>query len=243
MSDSPDVVHLVVPTGVVFNGVCDLKGEHCEAREGGVVTAVTLVEKRRQVNVCSPCLDEWLEAGRWRIEGRSFANTPLIFDLAVLSPTEQLTAAIEVKTSAERGPAWRAEVFDQLRRYAMAVPTVHLLAMVTPHRLWLWDVATEDPMDCASASISSDLDEYSDEINTESPAFEVKDPAEYVERPVEASKKHLHLERAAMHYFRDVGSGKRAIQWPSATSDDFLEALRSGKVIMEYRVSPQQTRL
>ena len=56
-------------TGVVFVGECHVKvSDRCEAKNGTPrpITAVHLWDQGlRQVDVCTPCLDEKIKRGEW----------------------------------------------------------------------------------------------------------------------------------------------------------------------------------
>ena len=59
----------VEPSGVVMVGTCSVQTARCVARTPAPITAIWTTPGRRQIDVCSACLDEQLVVGMWTIDG------------------------------------------------------------------------------------------------------------------------------------------------------------------------------
>jgi len=103
----------VTATGVIFIGICKVRTPRCVAATGGPVTAVWTAPGRVQVNACKPCLEEQIRQGRWIVEGarvRGMRQQALV-DIAVYSQDDELQLIAEIKTRLGVSYDWAKEAY------------------------------------------------------------------------------------------------------------------------------------
>lgn len=106
----------VMPTGIIFYGICNVRTSKCVAGSGAPVTAVWTPPGRIQVNVCKPCLDENIRQGEWIVKGARVRGMKQGFaDIAVYSPDNELQMIAEIRNRLGASPEWAKKIFRSLK--------------------------------------------------------------------------------------------------------------------------------
>ena len=102
----------IEPSGVIFVGICEIQTPVCQALLPSPISAVWVPPGRRQVNVCSACLEEQVSDGEWEIPG---AHVRRRFDVVAYDKREKLFKLVECKRGSRPVNVGRA--FGQLVAY------------------------------------------------------------------------------------------------------------------------------
>ncbi|MEW6129331.1 MAG: hypothetical protein AB1757_19985 [Acidobacteriota bacterium] len=128
----------VEPSGVIFNGVCEVQTDKCVARETAPITAVWTFPGRLQVNVCGACIEEQARTGEWKIQG---ARVLPRVDVAAYSPDKKLKLVVEVKKKPGKKTSlksWVKTIHHNLIAQGGVPQTPYFLLAVVPDKFYLW---------------------------------------------------------------------------------------------------------
>jgi hypothetical protein len=134
----------VQTSGVVLNGICDIQTELCVARNPAPITAVWELPARRQVNVCKPCLEEQVRAGRWTVESAKIKTRA---DVAVYDSRGRLQLVVEVRQPlADSGLSWKSwarKIHRNLYAHSgiPASPFFLVIGFPSHYALWRGEIA------------------------------------------------------------------------------------------------------
>jgi hypothetical protein len=129
----------VETTGVVVRGICQIQGSECVARQPAPITVVWELPARRQVNVCKPCLEEQIRAGRWAVESAKIKTRA---DLAVYDAQGKLQLVVEVRQplldSSLSWKTWVRKIHRNLYAHSGLPTSQFLLVIGFPDFYALW---------------------------------------------------------------------------------------------------------
>jgi hypothetical protein len=211
----------VEPSGVVILGICEVQTEKCTAKVPASITAVWALPARRQINVCSPCLDEMIRSGDWQIEGARLKRRA---DVAVFDKSGNLQLVVETKyIKPDQDMPSRA---IQIRRNLLAhsgIPDSPFFLIVFPDHLYLWKKALRDTYDRQA--------DYS--VYTE--AF-FKSFAEKWKRSLEHMS-GIEFERLVSDWIKNLSNSNDTSEIPEwAEKSGLYEAIKNGSVVTEASV-------
>jgi len=129
----------IEPSGVVLVGVCEIQTPVCQALVPAPITAGWALSGRRQVNVCSACLEEQVRDGEWEVPG---AHVRRRFDLVVYDTKDKLQLIVEVKSrppsNTREALPWAVRIHRNLVVHAALTPAPFFLLVGFPEHFFLW---------------------------------------------------------------------------------------------------------
>jgi hypothetical protein len=129
----------IEPSGVILVGICEIQTPVCQALVPAPITAVWAPPGRRQVNVCSACLEEQVRDGEWEIPG---AHVRRRFDVVAYDTKNKLQVIVEVKSQppsdVREGLAWALRIHRNLIVHAALTPAPFFLLVGFPDHFFLW---------------------------------------------------------------------------------------------------------
>jgi hypothetical protein len=129
----------IEPSGVVLVGVCEIQTPVCQALVPASITAVWAPPGRRQVNVCSACLEEQVRDGEWEIPG---AHVRRRFDVVAYDTKNKLQLIVEVKSrppsDVREALAWAVQIHRNLMVHDALTPAPFFLLVGFPDHFFLW---------------------------------------------------------------------------------------------------------
>lgn len=216
----------VTPTGIIFYGVCQIASEHCNAREGGVVTAVRTAPIDGQVNVCKTCLDEQIRNRLWHIEGAYVPNMRHLLDLAVVDSSGKVVIGVEVKNKKTINQQSATQLATQLiaREKMSSIPFFFL---VTPEYCYTWKVVDGSLNDAKMIKLDSYIPKIYGQLGMV--LDDAKMDASHAVQKSSSSlaKEHMLLERASKHLLEDE-------DFIHSLPKEISEHFENSKVCMEY---------
>ncbi len=127
----------VMPTGIVFYGVCKVQTPKCVAQDGAPITAVLVPPGRTQVNICKPCLDELIRQGSWVVEGARVRGMRQQIDIAACSPNGEIQLVAEVKNKLNSSANWAKKVYNRAINNSV-VSNAPYFMLALPDQFYLW---------------------------------------------------------------------------------------------------------
>lgn len=211
----------VEPSGVLIVGLCGVQTERCAARVPAPITAVWALPARRQINVCSPCLDEMVRSGEWQIEGARLKRRA---DVAVFDKSGNLQLVVEAKyIESDQDTPTRAV---QIRRNLLAhsgIPDSPFFLIVFPDRFYLWKKGLPDTYD-RQADYSVDT-----EVLFKSFADEWRESLDYISA--------IEFERLVSEWIKDLSNSNDTSKIPDwARASGLYDAIKNGSVVTEAAV-------
>ena len=208
----------IEPSGVLTVGVCEVQTEKCSAKVPAPITAVWALPARRQINVCSPCLDEMIRSGEWQIEGARLRRRA---DVAVFDKSGNLQLVVEAKYIRPEEDTLNRAV--QIRRNLLAhsgIPDSPFFLIVFPGHFYLWKKGPPDTYDRQA--------DYSDE-------FFFRSFPEW--RKSVHHQPGIEFERLVSEWIKDLSSSHDEASIPSwAQVSGLYEAIKNGSVVSEASV-------
>ncbi len=129
----------IEPSGVILTGICEIQTPVCRALVAAPITAVWAPPGRRQVNVCSACLEEQVRDGEWEIPG---AHVRRRFDVVAYDAKNNLQLIVEVKSrppsDVQEALAWAVRIHRNLIVHAALTPAPFFLLVGFPDHFFLW---------------------------------------------------------------------------------------------------------
>lgn len=128
----------IEPSGVIFVGICDIQTDRCMAKQPAALSAVWTTPARRQVNVCSPCLEEKVRLGEWEIQGARIHRRA---DVAAYSPDRKLQLVVEVASNTVEPASARNQalkIHRNLLAHSGIPPAPYFLLYLHPGHFYLW---------------------------------------------------------------------------------------------------------
>lgn len=129
----------IEPSGVILIGICEIQTPVCQALVPAPISAVWAPPGRRQVNVCSACLEEQVRDGEWEIPG---AHVRRRFDVVAYDTKNKLQLIVEVKSrppsDAREALAWAVRIHRNLMVHAALTPAPFFLLVGFPDHFFLW---------------------------------------------------------------------------------------------------------
>ena len=209
------------PSGVVIVGLCEVQTEKCTAKVPAPITAVWTSPARRQINVCSPCLDEMVRSGEWQIEGARLKRRA---DVAVFDKSGNLQLVVEAKYIKPNEDTLNRAV--QIRRNLLVhsgIPDSPFFLIVFPAHFYLWKKGIPDTYDRQA--------DYS--VGTES--FLNSFPDKW--RDSFESQSGFEFERLVSEWIKDLSSSNDASHIPDwAQASGLYDAIKNGSVVTEASV-------
>lgn len=129
---------IIEPSGVIFKDICEIQTDKCNARQPAALSAVWTTPGRRQVNVCSPCLEEQVRLGVWEIQGRRIRSRA---DVAVYSPDRKLQLVVEIKSRVSpfaTAHEQAVSVHRNLLAHSGIPVSPYFLVVFAPGHFFLW---------------------------------------------------------------------------------------------------------
>lgn len=127
----------VMPTGIIFYGVCKVQTPKCIAQDVAPITAVLVPPGRTQVNICKPCLDELIRQGLWVVEGVRVRDMRHPVDIAVYSPNGEIQLIVEVKNRRNISSSWLKKIYLEATNNSIVSNVPYfLLALQDQFCLW-----------------------------------------------------------------------------------------------------------
>jgi hypothetical protein len=203
---------------VLTVGVCDIQTEKCSAKAPAPITAVWALPARRQINVCSPCLDEMIRSGEWQVEGARLRRRA---DVAVFDKFGHLQLVVEAKFIRPEEDTLNRAV--QIRRNLLAhsgIPDSPFFLLVFPGHFYLWKKGLPDTYDRQA--------DYSDKIFFKSfPDW----------RKSLQHQPSIEFERLVSEWIKDLSSSDDESSIPAwAQVSGLYDAIRNGSVVSEAAV-------
>jgi len=228
----------VMPTGVIFIGICKVGTPKCVAATGGSVTAVWAAPGRVQMNACKPCLDEQIRQGKWIVEGarvRGMRQQALV-DIAVYSQDNELQLIAEIRTRLGSSPDWAKEVYSKVTDapFLSGIP-YFLLALPDRFHLWQQENTRED---WDSPYFASEprrfLEPYLTALSMEMGDISVSDPCEFRDEPYSVMEKHFHFQHIVGEWLTAVINSSSEKNLPDfLTRSGLYEKIVHGHVEVE----------
>jgi hypothetical protein len=211
----------VEPTGVLIVGLCEIQTEKCSAKIPAPITAVWALPARRQINVCSRCLDEMIRNGEWQIEGARLRRRA---DVVVFDRSGNLQLVVEAKYIKPGEDAANRAV--QIRRNLLAhsgVPDSPFFLIVFPDHFYLWKKGTRDAYDRQA--------DYSVDTEVLFKAFGDK----WNQSSEEMSG--IVFERLVSEWIKNLSNSNDTSQVPEwAQASGLYDAIKQGSVVTEASV-------
>lgn len=211
----------IEPSGVLIVGLCSIQSEKCTARVAAPITAVWALPARRQINVCSPCLDEMVRNGEWQIEGARLKRRA---DVAVFDRSGNLQLVVEAKYLNQHENTPNRAI--QIRRNLIAhsgIPDSPFFLIVFPDHFYLWKKGSSNAYD-RQADYSIDT-----EIFFKSFADKWKQSLERMSG--------VEFEKLVSEWIKDLSNSNDASKIPEwAQKSGLYEAIKNGSVITEASV-------
>lgn len=208
----------IEPSGVVIAGVCEIQTEKCSAKVPAPITAVWALPARRQINVCSPCLDEMIRSGEWQIEGARLRRRA---DVAVFDKSGNLQLVVEAKYIRPEEDTLNRAV--QIRRNLLAhsgIPDSPFFLIVFPGHFYLWKKGQPDTYDRKA--------DYSDK-------FFFKSFPEW--RTSLQHQPGIEFERLVSEWIKDLSNSNDESSIPAwAQVSGLYDAIKNGSVVSEAAV-------
>ncbi|HKO43936.1 MAG TPA: hypothetical protein VJU84_11730 [Pyrinomonadaceae bacterium] len=145
----------IEPTGILLSGICEIQTEKCTARTPASITVVWTLPARRQISVCSPCIEEMVRSGEWEIESAKLRRRA---DVAVFDRSGNLQLVVEAKYVRPDEESLSRAV--QIRRNLLAhsgIPSSPYFLIVFPSHFYLWKAGRLDKLD-RNADYSADTE-------------------------------------------------------------------------------------
>lgn len=234
----------VMPTGIIFLGICKVQTSKCVATTGGPVTAVWTAPGRIQRNTCKPCLEEQIRQGKWIVEGariRGMRQQALV-DIAVYSPDNELQLIVEVKTQLGRSPDWANEVYSKVMDTPFLSEAPYFL-LALPDRFYLWQQEntrgdrdspyfTDKPgrfLEPSLAALSLKMEDIS-----------VSDPCEFRDEPYSVMEKHFYFQRIVGEWLAGIINSSSEKDLPGIIIQSGLYGkIAHGHIDMEAVIFPE----
>lgn len=209
----------VEPSGVVIVGLCEIQTERCTAKFPAPITAVWALPARRQINVCSPCLDEMVRSGEWQIGGARLKRRA---DVAVFDKSGNLQLVVEAKNMRLDEDMPRRAI--QIRRNLLAhsgIPDSPFFLIAFPHHFFLWKRGTPEDR---QADYSVDTETYFKSFaNKWRQSFEKMSGIEF--------------EQLVSQWIKELSNSDDASKIPDwAQASGLYDAIRNGSVVTEASV-------
>jgi hypothetical protein len=216
----------VIPTGIIFYGVCQVVSEHCHAKEGGAITAVHTLPFNEQVNVCKTCLDYQIRERIWNIEGAYVPNMKRMLDLAVVDSSGKVVIAVEVKNRQDINQQSATQIATQIvaREQIFSIPFFFL---VTPTFCYSWEIINGSLNNLQAISVASYLPKIYEKLGIPFTDSNATESHKTQSTSLSKAKEHLLLERVTKNLF-----GEKCFihLLPKKIADQ----LESSQVHMEY---------
>lgn len=211
----------IEPSGVLVVGICEIQTEKCTATTPAPITAVWALPPRRQINVCSSCLDEMVRSGDWQIGGARLKRRA---DVAVFDKYGNLQLVIEAKyIKPDEDTPSRA---IQIRRNLLAhsgLPDSPFFLIVFPDHFYLWKKGLPDAYDR-----QADYAVYS-EIFFKSFADKWRQSLE--------NMSGNEFERLVSEWIKDLSKSSDTSKIPDwAQASGLYDAIKNGSVVTEAAV-------
>lgn len=205
----------VMPTGIVFYGICKVQTLKCVATEGAPITAVWVPPGRTQVNVCKPCLDEQIRQGKWVVKGASVRGMKPHADIAVYSPDKTLQLIVEIKNRLNPSPDWLAQKYAEMR-YNPLISQVPFLMLALPARFYLWRQQESQPDRRADFTLAAApyLTPYLRAHKLSIKAIGISQSSQYRDDPYRVIEKHFYFQTVVKQWLKAV------IQDPALTKKE-----------------------
>lgn len=211
----------VEPSGVLIVGICDVQTEKCAAKVPAPITAIWTLPSRRQINVCSPCLDEMIRNGEWQIEG---ARVKRRADVAVFDKSGNLQLVVEAKyvKPDEDTPSRAVQIRRNLLVHS-GLPNTPFFLIVFPDHFYLWKKGLPDAYDRqADYSVGT-------EIFFKSFGDKGRQSFEHVSG--------VEFERLVSEWIKNLSHSKDTSNIPEwAQASGLYEAIKNGSVVTEASV-------
>jgi hypothetical protein len=211
----------IEPSGVLIVGVCEIQTEACTARTPAPITAVWALPARRQINVCSTCLDEMVRNGEWQIEGARLRRRA---DVAVFDESGNLQLVVEAKYIKPDEDTSRRAV--QIRRNLLAhsgIPDSPFFLIVFPDHFYLWKKGLPDAYDRQA--------DYS--VGTEIFFKSFADNWKQSFEPMSG----IEFERLVSEWIKDLSHSSDTSKIPEwAQASGLYDAIKNGSVVTEASV-------
>jgi|SRR5882724_5163490 hypothetical protein len=211
----------IEPSGVLIVGLCEVQTEKCTARVPAPITAVWALPARRQINVCSSCLDEMVRSGEWQIEGARLKRRA---DVAVFDKSGNLQLVVEAKYIKPNEDTLNRAV--QIRRNLLVhsgIPDTPFFLIVFPAHFYLWKKGLPDTYDRqADYSIDTEifLKPFADKWRQ---SFDHMSGVEF--------------ERLVSQWIKDLSNSNDTSKIPEwAQVSGLYEAIKNGSVVTEASV-------
>jgi hypothetical protein len=210
----------IEPSGVLIVGLCEVQTEKCTARVPAPITAVWTLPARRQINVCSPCLDEMVRSGEWQIEGARLKRRA---DVAVFDKSGNLQLVVEAKYMKPNEDSLKRAV--QIRRNLLVhsgIPDSPFFLIVFPAHFYLWKKGLPDNYD-RQADYSVDTGVFLDSFADKWKTFDYMAGVEF--------------ERLVSQWIKDLSNSNDTSKIPDwARASGLYDAIKNGSVVTEAAV-------
>lgn len=196
----------VMPTGIIFYGICKVQTRRCVAVNGAPVTAVWTPPGRIQVNVCKPCLDEQIRQGRWIVEGaRVRGMRQGLADIAVWSPDNELQLVVEIRNRLGSSSEQAERIYSE----AMNAPFVSetpffLLALPDRFHLWQQENTHGAPEPPAFSVEPEFLEPYLKAHSLKTEDICVSESSEFIDEPYTVIEKRFHFQNIVREWLSDI---------------------------------------
>jgi hypothetical protein len=211
----------IEPSGVLVVGLCEVQTEKCTAKVPAPITAVWALPARRQINVCSSCLEEMVRNGEWQIEGSRLKRRA---DVAVFDRSGNLQLVVEAKYLKPSEDTLHRAV--QIRRNLLVhsgIPDSPFFLIVFPAHLYLWKKGSPDTYDRqADYSVGTEafIKFFADKSNTSN---------DYMSGD--------EFERLVSEWIKYLSSSNDSSKIPDwAQASGLYDAIKNGSVITEASV-------
>lgn len=211
----------IEPSGVLLVGECDIQTEECTAKVPAPITAVWSSPARRQINVCSSCMEEMVRRGEWQNKGARIRHRA---DVAVFDKLGNLQLVVEAKYVKPNEDTSHRAV--QIRRNLLAhsgIPNTPYFLIVFPDRSYLWKQGLPDRYD-RQADYSMDS-----EIVLQSYAGECK--------AFGPSPRAFEFERLVSDWIEGLTTANDTSKIPEwARNSGLYDAIKNGSVVVEATI-------
>ncbi len=235
----------VMPTGIIFLGICKVQTPKCVAATGGPVTAVLTAPGRVQVNACKPCLEEQIRQGKWIVEGarvRGMRQQALV-DIAVYSQDNELQLIVEIKTRLGISPDWAKEAYSKVMDAPFLSEAPYFL-LALPDRFHLWQQENtrgdRDSPYFVDEQPRLFLEPYLTELSMRMEDISVSDPCEFRDEPYTVMEKHFHFQHIVTEWLAAIINSSSEKNLPDfLTRSGLYEKIVHGHVEAEAVISPE----
>jgi hypothetical protein len=216
----------VIPTGVIFYGVCQIASENCTAKEGGVVTAVQRLPVIEQVNVCKTCLDYQVRNREWNIEGAYVSGMKHQLDLAVVDNEGKVVIAIEAKLGKNINQQLATQIASQIITREQ-MDNIPFFFLVTPAYCYIWKIVNGSLNDLQMINIDSYISEIYDKLGIKFEDSETNEYHKTQNTSLSKIKEHLFFERSVKYLLEDKS-------FIYSLPKEIANNLEKSQVYMEY---------